>query len=271
MSESREGCKPTGPFCWQHKADLDRICEGVEGDGVAAATVAVWVALSWIAADEGRGTFTATLARIGRKCGLSVRSVQRRLADLERLGLLTVSTPALRSPCTYTITTLDAQRPPLPSGHNDRTSGHNGLTFGHGEGSGLACTKRTERTVSLSPEGGGAVDLPPGFPQTEADARAHAAFVGCPPDFAVTTWRLAMSRGGRDAKDVPIRNWRMHLRANFDFQQSREAEQLHKGQPPHAIRKPNPSVQRNERIHNAGAVDHGAIARAIAAKCRSAS
>lgn len=67
-------------------------------------------------------------------------------------------------------------------------------------------------------------DLPPGFPQDEKQASDQAAFVGCPPEFAVETWNLAMGRGGKDAKGRTIRSWRHHLAAAWSFNQHRTAE-----------------------------------------------
>ena len=76
------------------------------------------------------------------------------------------------------------------------------------------------------PESGGtgAVELPHGFPNTLDEARIAAEFVGCPTDVADKAWNKAMSRGGRDAKDIPIRNWRAHLAAEWAYEQARRAE-----------------------------------------------
>jgi hypothetical protein len=57
----------------------------------------------------------------------------------------------------------------------------------------------------------------PGFPRNEPEAKAHAGFVGCTEEFALKTWNKAMSRGGRDAQDVPIRNWRHYLRSQWGW------------------------------------------------------
>jgi hypothetical protein len=52
----------------------------------------------------------------------------------------------------------------------------------------------------------------------------HADFVGCPAEFAVKTWNLAESRGGRDSKDVPIRSFRHHLATAWAYEQERNAK-----------------------------------------------
>jgi len=65
------------------------------------------------------------------------------------------------------------------------------------------------------------VQLPPGFPKNEAEATVHAAFAGCPDDFAAKTYNKAMQRGGRDSHDVPIRSWRHHLKTEYVYEQER--------------------------------------------------
>ena len=65
------------------------------------------------------------------------------------------------------------------------------------------------------------VELPPGFPQTESEAKAAAGFVGCTAEFAVETWFKAFARGGRDAKDVPIRSWQHYLASEKTFDANR--------------------------------------------------
>lgn len=68
------------------------------------------------------------------------------------------------------------------------------------------------------------VEPPAGFPRTAADAVVHADFVGCPREFASDEWSRAMGRGGRDSKDVPIRNWRHYLTSSWASAQHRKAE-----------------------------------------------
>ncbi|HYE32171.1 MAG TPA: hypothetical protein VEH27_12135, partial [Methylomirabilota bacterium] len=68
------------------------------------------------------------------------------------------------------------------------------------------------------------VEPPAGFPKTEAQAIAWA--MGAHPDaFVIETWHKANSRGGRDAKEVPIRNWRSYLAIEAKYQKDREARQ----------------------------------------------
>lgn len=64
---------------------------------------------------------------------------------------------------------------------------------------------------------------PTGFPKTEEEAVAVAAFVGCPPDFAVLTYNKAMSRGYKDAKGIVIGSWSHYLKTEWTYQQGREA------------------------------------------------
>lgn len=68
------------------------------------------------------------------------------------------------------------------------------------------------------------VELPMGFPVTLEVAVLAADTVGCTREFAATQWAQAMSRGGRDSRDVPIRRWPSYLAACRDYQANRDAE-----------------------------------------------
>ena len=69
--------------------------------------------------------------------------------------------------------------------------------------------------------------FPPGFPASAEEAAKHAGFLlGCTEDFARSTWNKAAGRGGRDAKDVPIRNFRHHLAAEWGYHQERARQNL---------------------------------------------
>jgi len=79
----------------------------------------------------------------------------------------------------------------------------------------------------LVAEGGGAeceVEPPKGFPKTAEEAKASAMAGGYPSDFAVKTWEKAMSRGGRDSRDVPIRRWASYLATEWRYEQERLAK-----------------------------------------------
>jgi hypothetical protein len=63
-----------------------------------------------------------------------------------------------------------------------------------------------------------------GFPTTEEEAVTAAAGVGCPEQFATNSWIKAMSRGGRDAKDIPIRSWHHYLATEWSYERNRQSE-----------------------------------------------
>lgn len=84
---------------------------------------------------------------------------------------------------------------------------------------GLAMLAQAEAEAGPPPEL--PVELPEWFPKTEKDAVVHSGFVGCPPEFAATEWNRAVGRGGRDSKDVPIRNWRNYLAAVWSSSRGR--------------------------------------------------
>lgn len=91
------------------------------------------------------------------------------------------------------------------------------------------------------------VELPPGFPRTINEAKAHAAFVGCSEDFVEKCWNKAVGRGGRDSKDIQIRNWRAHLATEWKY----ERERLQK---PHGTRQSGsrPGINRSTGTANEG-------------------
>jgi hypothetical protein len=91
------------PFCWQHKLALRLIRDSCDAEKAVSSTLAVYVALTEIASDEESETFTTTHAWIALKSGLSARTVQDRLNRLSEIGLLEVSTPALKSPSKYRL------------------------------------------------------------------------------------------------------------------------------------------------------------------------
>ncbi|MFM7101912.1 MAG: hypothetical protein ACKO3N_12160, partial [Verrucomicrobiota bacterium] len=96
-------------------------------------------------------------------------------------------------------------------------------------------------------------ELPSGFPRTEAEAKAAGAWVGCPEEVALKAWLKSAARGGRDAKDVPIRNWRAYLAMEATYERSRTAEARGRngsqGQtpPPPPPRKPKPPQTLDEQ------------------------
>ncbi len=93
------------------------------------------------------------------------------------------------------------------------------------------------------PGEGSAVELPHGFPKTEAEAKALSQFIGCPEEFAVKTWNKAMSRSGHDSKDVPITSFRHYLATEWAYQQERFVKDSNYGKPttkPVIGSKPNP-------------------------------
>lgn len=71
--------------------------------------------------------------------------------------------------------------------------------------------EHASQPVNLEPQ------APPGFPSTESEAAASGVLLGAPPAFATKLWHLAASRGWRDARSVPLRNWSSYLAACLAF------------------------------------------------------
>lgn len=68
---------------------------------------------------------------------------------------------------------------------------------------------------------GSPVELPRGFPETADDAIKRCETIGCGALFATKTWNQAVGRGGRDSKDVPIRNFTAHVSAAWAYERER--------------------------------------------------
>lgn len=92
----------------------------------------------------------------------------------------------------------------------------------------------------------GDVELPAGFPKTEAAAIAMGSMIGCSKEFTVKIWDLAVSRGGRDHKDVIIRSFSHHLKIQKTYAEEHAAKETKYG------KSRNEPPSRNEGTHNNG-------------------
>jgi hypothetical protein len=98
--------QPNGvAFFWVPKEAFDLIEKNLER-GAAASAKLVYVALCLIANREGEATFSKPINYLAVLASLERRTVERRLPDLERLGLIQVQRAKLRASHTYTIVTL---------------------------------------------------------------------------------------------------------------------------------------------------------------------
>jgi uncharacterized protein YdaU (DUF1376 family) len=92
----------------------------------------------------------------------------------------------------------------------------------------------------------------PNFPKSEAEAVNHAMRCAAPPEFIKTVWNKAMSRGGCDAKDIPVRNWSNYIATEWSYEQGRMERDKQKN-------NENRSRTHNQRPdRNAGTANEGA-------------
>ena len=96
----------------------------------------------------------------------------------------------------------------------DTPRAHRGHTEGHKEEGKKEEGERAEHPVQL----------PKGFPATEADAAKQAAFAGCTEDFARLEWNQAAARGGTDYGGNPIASFRHYLSARGQKERARQGE-----------------------------------------------
>jgi hypothetical protein len=100
---------PAGiPFFWIPKAGFDRLEQALER-GAAATAKLVYVALCIIANREGSSSFEKPLNYISVLASLDRRTVERRLADLKRIGLVSIESRQIPgtsgpAPSRYTLT-----------------------------------------------------------------------------------------------------------------------------------------------------------------------
>ncbi|MBW7893684.1 MAG: hypothetical protein H3C27_01120 [Opitutaceae bacterium] len=90
-------------FCWQSKAARRAIRDAFDATSNVSTALCVYDALTEIASDEQNETFTTTHAWISRLSGVSPTTIKKVLPVLRDLGLVAISTPALRAPSTYTL------------------------------------------------------------------------------------------------------------------------------------------------------------------------
>jgi hypothetical protein len=96
----------------------------------------------------------------------------------------------------------------------DTPRAHRGHTEGHKEEGKKKEGERAEHPVQL----------PKGFPATEADAVNQAAFCGCTEEFARLEWNQAAARGGKDYGGNPITSFRHYLSARGQKERARQGE-----------------------------------------------
>lgn len=98
--------KPQTPFVPVPVKALELIEQSLELSAAASAK-AVLLALYRICLREKCHSVRKPLAYIGVVASLNARTVMRRIPDLERLGLVMVTRPALRTENTYTLPQAD--------------------------------------------------------------------------------------------------------------------------------------------------------------------
>jgi AraC-like DNA-binding protein len=118
MNETRN-LKTSGPWCWQSKAALRLVRDAHDATNDVTTALAVYVALTECASNEGKETFTAAHAWINRLSGVSVRTIQKHLKTFAEIGLIAIDVPRLRAPSRFTLLPVRQSLPddtqPVPS------------------------------------------------------------------------------------------------------------------------------------------------------------
>jgi hypothetical protein len=135
--------KPEPAYCWQSKEARRIIREKMNGDESTAALLSLYDALTELASNESKESFTAGQPYIGEIAGMSARNVRRLEHFLEEFGLVAIERPRLRGHNTYTL---------LAIGHNVPTIGQSVPTLGqHGVSSLCPPVEGTEKEHRKNP------------------------------------------------------------------------------------------------------------------------
>jgi hypothetical protein len=70
-----------------------------------------------------------------------------------------------------------------------------------------------------------ALELPPYFPKSEEEAITACTTLGVDDQFVRSTWNKAASRGGLDAKQVPITRFANYVKTEWTYEQQRRSTQ----------------------------------------------
>ncbi len=109
--------------------------------------------------------------------------------------------------------------------------------------------KEVEReTARAVPDDFCSTGPPEGFPPTAEAAAQSAPGLGGSPKLATKLWHLAASRGWRDAKGIPLRNWASYLAASQAF--AEEAVRRRRGPEPngHSVPRGPEGLETKETI-----------------------
>lgn len=183
--------------------------------------------------DEGESWYS--VRNISEKCRVSERTVQVLSASLTESGFLTITRASggnYKNTNLYKINVprlmRGAESSPLTGAESSPVKQ---LLHPRGE---AATAPNTSVHVSTEVQ----VDKPETFPPNEVEAVSWASTTGCTPEFIKRVWHKANGRGGRDSRDIPIRNWCSHVMTELAYEKNRVEEQKHRasstpnGKPP---------------------------------------
>lgn len=163
-----------GPFCWQSKSARRAIRAAFDATNNVATALAVYDAITEIASDAQSETFTTTHAWIQQLSGVGISTIKKHLGILSELGLVSITTPSVRAPSTYTLLSIANDCPTLanhcPSIANEQ------LTLANAPQSApLATSEESQKNLRRTNEETPWADLPPVL-QTSAFKAAWSDF-----------------------------------------------------------------------------------------------
>lgn len=201
------------------------------------------------------------LAVVAKLTQTEWQSVRKRIAKFFQIGTGTWSHKRIELQLADAKRTQCARKAAGQAGNDAKRKQRERKGNANGDANGDALRSQSESESLTKTEIQGAsedmpVELPPNFPKSEEAAKLASHAVGCPEDFAAQTWHKAKSRGGNDAKDVPIRYWASYLKTEWTYEQQRQHQDCESANKPNASgRRQNAFASRPDR--NAGTTNEG--------------
>jgi len=168
-----------------------------------------------------------------KRCGMTEQQYRTAKAQLEKWRFASFRPTNKGTVAKLTDTRLFSILP-----DSDNGQGNGRPTDGQRTANGRVTTnvERIEGIQGIEGDTGSApaglpVELPAGFPATEQAAKAACGTVGCPDELILKVWNRAMSRGGRDSKDVLIRNFAHHVATAWSYERDYQSRNPQHSQP----------------------------------------
>ncbi len=198
-----------GAFCWQTKEALRRIRQVFDQSHDVCSALSVYLALSEVASNNGRESFTTTQGDIGQRAGLSVRKVADVLRKLHTSGLVRITDNYLpgsdgkaRAPSTFTM---------LATSRNDCTSSRNNCGSSCMDGKQPSLPSNTRKNKERSKESAARRNAK-ATASSEEEVTTFVLSLGLPGSDGIWFFNKCEGNGWKN-RGQPIRDWKATIRS----------------------------------------------------------